>query len=78
MEKIDTFFNFIIPEKQELSETAEEWKHKFENVVEAILNLRKNLKQDKKYAIADEIRDVLSEAGIQVMDDGNDYSWELK
>jgi cysteinyl-tRNA synthetase len=75
--KIDQFFNFILPATQNLNESGEKWKNRFENVVNSLLEYRKRMKQEKRYDLADQIRDLLDEQGIKVKDDGNEYSWEI-
>jgi cysteinyl-tRNA synthetase len=77
LESIDKFFNFIIPKKEDLKGHAKEWKSRFENLVDSILNYRKKLKKQKKYEISDAIREILEEEDIQVNDKGDDFTWEL-
>jgi cysteinyl-tRNA synthetase len=76
-QNLDRFFNFILPEDEALSGSAQEWKEKFENVVNAILEFRKKNKEQKNYEIADAIRDILAECDIQVNDNRNEFTWEL-
>jgi len=42
------------------------------------LDFRKEVKSAKKFELADQIRDLLINAGIKISDQGNDYSWEIK
>ncbi len=49
-----------------------------DNIINLILKLRKNAKEIKDYNTADLIRDELSKAGIQIKDNQEGSSWELK
>ncbi|MHA1646561.1 MAG: DALR domain-containing protein, partial [Promethearchaeota archaeon] len=76
---IESFFNCLTPEEQVLTkEVDSEWKDRLGKLVEAILKSRKAQKKAKNWAMADALRDILSESNIVVNDNGNDYSWEFK
>ncbi|WP_457556469.1 cysteine--tRNA ligase [Candidatus Harpocratesius sp.] len=72
---IDQFFQFIVVEDQSRTESSK-WKDKMDELVESILQLRKTMKKEKKYDIADKLRDLLIKNNIKVDDKGMDYSWE--
>lgn len=55
---IDQVFQFIVVEDQYGPESSE-WKDKMDELVESILQLRKTMKKEKKYDIADKLRDLL-------------------
>jgi cysteinyl-tRNA synthetase len=46
--------------------------------MELVLQLRGNAKKSKDFDTADLIRDELDKAGIQIKDDREGSSWELK
>ena len=46
-------------------------------VVELVLNLRAKAKADKNFALSDEIRNKLAEAGVEVKDRKDGSSWKI-
>jgi cysteinyl-tRNA synthetase len=61
----------LVPEgKEETSDISAQ-------LIELLLELRGKAKQDKNYAMADEIRDQLSEMGVVIKDSKDGASWEL-
>ncbi len=75
LEDIDYIFQFILP-AETVEVTGGEWKDNMDRMVDQILQLRKNLKLEKNYEMADRLRDLLAENGVTVNDKGNDYTWE--
>ena len=75
LEDIDFVFQFIVP-TEALEGNGGEWKKHLDQLVDQVLLLRKNLKLEKNYGIADRLRDLLAENGIVVNDKGNDYTWD--
>ncbi len=51
---------------------------RFEKLVRKLIDLRDKLRKEKKFEIADEIRDILNQAGIEVMDTKEGTKWFLK
>jgi cysteinyl-tRNA synthetase len=47
----------------------------FDGVMQVLLDLRQKLRAEKQYAIADELRDQLLEAGIQIKDERDGSTW---
>ena len=47
-------------------------------VMHVLLDLRKNAKEDKNWALADQIREGLNEAGITVKDSKDGAVWEVE
>ncbi len=79
LEGIDSFLGFINPQiKEEQDESGSIWKERFEKLTNTILDFRKDVKSAKNFELADQIRDLLINAGIKVSDQGNDYSWEIE
>jgi cysteinyl-tRNA synthetase len=48
------------------------------NVVDLVLNIRMDAKQNKDFATSDKIRNALSELGIVVKDKKDGFEWEIK
>jgi cysteinyl-tRNA synthetase len=51
---------------------------KFDQVMNAVLSIREQLRQEKQYKIADDLRDYLSSAGINIKDTPQGSTWEIK
>ncbi len=52
--------------------------HLFDDVVEYILDLRQQARQEKNWKFADKIRDDLDKMGIKIKDTSHGYEWEIK
>lgn len=52
-------------------------KKKAEEIIEEILNVRKKARMEKNYKLADEIRDDLKKAGIEIEDVGKETKWRI-
>ncbi|MCD6171714.1 MAG: cysteine--tRNA ligase, partial [Thermoplasmata archaeon] len=52
-------------------------KNKAEEIIEEILNIRKKARMEKNYKLADEIRDDLKKAGIEIEDVGKETKWRI-
>ena len=48
-----------------------------EEIINALVELRKRARQEKNYALADEIRERLREAGIELEDIGKETKWHV-
>ena len=67
----------VSPITSSLGEAETIWKERFEGLVNSVLELRKQKKLEKHYDLADQLRDLLVSLGIQVMDEGSNYSWKI-
>jgi len=47
-------------------------------LIELILDIRTQLKHQKNYALADEIRNRLKNLGVVVNDNKDKYTWEIE
>jgi len=52
------------------------YKKELDDLVEAILSLRRKLRENKMFKYSDYIREVLNNVGIEVMDTKTGYSWK--
>ncbi|HNQ21020.1 MAG TPA: hypothetical protein PKI46_08175, partial [Bacteroidales bacterium] len=52
--------------------------HDIAPLIELILDIRTQLKQQKNYALADEIRNRLKNLGVVVNDNKDKYTWEIE
>ncbi len=57
------------------SETESGMEEQLDGVMQIILDLRQRLRAEKQYAIADELRGRLAEAGIQIKDERDRSTW---
>ena len=51
---------------------------KFEQLIDYILDIREQARENKNYELADEIRDNLKDMGIDIKDAPHGVEWELK
>lgn len=65
----------LVPEEEAAGETSGE---RLKSVVDLLLDVRLNSKNNKDWATSDLIRDKLKEAGIIVRDKKDGYDWELE
>jgi cysteinyl-tRNA synthetase len=65
----------LIPEEEAAGETSGD---RLKTVVDLLLDVRLNSKNNKDWATSDLIRDKLKEAGIIVRDKKDGYDWELE
>ncbi|WP_371802734.1 cysteine--tRNA ligase [Candidatus Lokiarchaeum ossiferum] len=78
LEGIDSFFQFITNPVETVQEDTSEWKQRYEDLIVKFLDYRKEAKKNKNWALADKIRDIITETGVVVNDKGSDYTFELK
>lgn len=77
LDDLDEVFQFIIPKQEDQVEDSQIRKQ-LTSIVESILTLRKKMKAEKNYPIADQLRDILISNGIIVNDKGNESTWEFE
>jgi len=65
----------LVPEEEAAGETSGE---RLKSVVDLLLDVRMNSKNNKDWATSDLIRDKLKDAGIVVRDKKDGYDWELE
>ena len=53
-------------------------KKEIKEIIETLLEIRKKAREEKNYQIADEIRDELRKAGIEIEDIGKETKWRIK
>ena len=53
-------------------------KENLEDILWALLEIRKDLRQEKKWAAADRIRDRLSDLGIELQDSSSGTTWKIQ
>ena len=53
-------------------------KKEIKEIIETLLEIRKKAREEKNYQIADEIRDGLRKAGIEIEDIGKETKWRIK
>lgn len=53
-------------------------KEKAEKIIEKILEMRRKARNEKNYELADEIREDLRKAGIEIEDAGSETRWRIK
>ncbi|HEC75995.1 MAG TPA: cysteine--tRNA ligase [Thermoplasmatales archaeon] len=53
-------------------------KEKAEKIIEKILEMRRKARKEKNYELADEIREDLRKAGIEIEDAGDETKWRIK
>ncbi|MCC6010677.1 MAG: hypothetical protein LM588_06815, partial [Fervidicoccaceae archaeon] len=70
MEKVNRVFRFRIAEKEKVTKLDEE-------LIKVILDIRKKLREQKQYQLADEIRDKLKNLGIMIYDKGLESDFKL-
>jgi len=70
MEKVNRVFRFRIAEKEKVTKLDEE-------LIRVILDIRKKLREQKQYQLADEIRDKLKNLGIVIYDKGLESDFKL-
>lgn len=59
-----------------LPPTAIEWK-RWQQLVELVVQLRRQARSEKNFALADFVRDVLARAGVKLLDYPDETLWEL-
>ena len=73
-----TLFTFnILGLKNECSANNDAREEAFGKVVDMVLDLRAKAKAEKNWAVSDQIRDALAEAGFQVKDTKDGVTWKL-
>lgn len=73
-----TLFTFnILGLKNERSANNDAREEAFGKVVDMVLDLRAKAKAEKNWAVSDQIRDALAEAGFQVKDTKDGVTWKL-
>jgi cysteinyl-tRNA synthetase len=70
MERVNRVFRFRIADKEKVSKLDEE-------LIKVILDIRKKLREQKQYQLADEIRDKLKNLGIMIYDKGLESDFKL-
>ncbi|MHA1777721.1 MAG: cysteine--tRNA ligase [Promethearchaeota archaeon] len=80
LEDIDNVFQFIVPssDSKESQEKDSKWKKILDDLIEDLLSWRKEMKKEKQWVIADQIRELVSKHGIKIEDQGIDYKWEFE
>jgi cysteinyl-tRNA synthetase len=67
------------PESEEWSsESASDNSDALAGVVEAVIAARNDARAHKNFDLADSLRDVLSEAGVDVVDTENGSEWSIR
>ena len=59
----------------EFGEVSAGVEEQFDGVMRVLRDLRQRLRSEKQFALADEMRDRLSEAGVQIKDERDRSSW---
>ena len=50
---------------------------RFEMLVENLIQLRSKLRNEKKYELSDEVRDILKSSGLQIEDSEQGIQWKV-
>ncbi|NLA23534.1 MAG: cysteine--tRNA ligase [Bacteroidales bacterium] len=77
LDKLKAIYKTFVIDVLGLVPEAESHNELLKDVVDIILNIRQEAKQERNFALSDKIRDELTNAGIQVRDSKDGFEWEI-